>query len=53
MSDKDKPMFPAMGSTGDLKRDIWNEAIEAAAIKADEIENSFLARNIRALKKSA
>jgi hypothetical protein len=28
---KDEPMFPAMQSTGQLKKDIWNEALEEAS----------------------
>lgn len=51
------PMFPAMGSTSDLTRNAWNEAIEAAAERVSQEyfevirEADAIAARIRDLKK--
>jgi hypothetical protein len=49
--DRDKPMFPNMQSTDQLKKDIWNEAIEAAASVDALGMNEYLAEEIRKMKK--
>jgi len=55
--DKDEPLFPAIQSTEQLKKEIWNAAIEAAATQAahtigtETLLATHVTMEIRKLKK--
>ena len=50
----DEPMFPNMQSTGQLKKDIWNEALETAAklfVDSYKYDGYTIYKMIKELKK--